>query len=514
MTDSSKLEPKDPSIIIIGSGFSGICAAIELKKAGFESIRILEKSDRLGGTWRDNTYPGAACDVPSHLYSFSFEPNPNWSRMFAGHEEILHYLNHCADKYDIRRYIRFNVSVESAHFNERQGVWLIQSSTGEIYEAALLISGTGGLSRPARPSIPGLERFQGNMFHSAQWDHSVSLKDKKVAVIGTGASAIQIIPNIVDQVSELKVFQRSPPWIMPKPDRCMTDKEKTRFKKFPLLQKILRLRIYLFMEYNAIGFVINQKYLGIAKIIALNHIKRKVKDFRLRDICTPRYNIGCKRILLSNDYYPAIQKDNVSIITDSIKEIKSEGIVASDAVSGADKLHEFDIIILATGFHAAEAKTSFDVKGLHGLDLYETWKPGAEAYKGTTITNFPNLFLIVGPNTGLGHTSMIIMIESQVGYIVSALKTLRKKQLKYLYPKLSVQNSYNDMLQKRLKTTVWQSGCLSWYQTRTGKNTTLWPGFTFEFRARLSRFDLSNYIQAKSRRQGRVNHAAEKTSTN
>lgn len=480
-------------ILIIGSGLAGIGMGIRLKKAGIEDFVILERAASVGGTWRENTYPGVACDVESHLYSFSFEPNPNWTRAFAPQHEILKYINHCADKYGIRSHIRFNTAATGAAFDEANGSWQVQTSTGEALKARMVISASGhALSRPVYPDIPGRDSFAGQAMHSGKWDASYALEGKRIAVIGTGASAIQIVPAIAPKVSQLLVFQRTAPWILPKPDPEFTAREKNLFRRYPALQQLSRKLIYWKRELLASGFVLNTRILKFGSKMALRHLHGIVSDPVLRKKLTPHYTMGCKRILPSNDFYPALTRPNVELITDSIKEIRAHSIVTHNGQS--EQEHAVDAIVYATGFEAAEAKPAFSIRGRGGRELAVAWKDGIEAYLGTTISGFPNFFLIIGPNCGLGHSSMIFMMESQFSYILDAIKTLRDRDLTFVDVKREAQSRYNARLQERLTHSVWNTGgCNSWYITQKGKNTTAWPGFTFEYRLRTRRFDARNY---------------------
>ena len=476
-------------VLIIGTGFAGLGMAIRLKQAGIDDFTILEKASSLGGTWRDNHYPGAACDVPSPLYSFSFEPNPRWSRLFAPQREILAYLEHCADKYGLRKHIRFDCGVTRAVFDEKRGQWEVQTTDGQTLRARSIVAGCGGLSKPSLPDIPGLKSFAGKVFHTARWDHSHALEGKRVAVIGTGASAIQVVPAIAPQVASLKLFQRTPPWIIPKPDPSFSARAQGVFAKVPAVQRLTRNAIYWLLEAFALGFVIDPRLMKPRQNQALAYLARAVKDPVLREKLTPKYTIGCKRILFTNDYFPAVQRDNVELVTDAIDHIDENGVVTKD---GARR--DVDAIVLATGFQAAEACAPFEVVGRQGRDLATVWRDGAEAYLGTTVAGFPNFFTIVGPNTGLGHSSMVFMIESQVQYILSALRLMRDRHLKTVDVQEGAQARYNQRLHERLNNTVWsKGGCTSWYQTRSGKNTTLWPGFTFEYRLKTRRFDPRPY---------------------
>ncbi|MBM9576872.1 NAD(P)/FAD-dependent oxidoreductase [Leptospira sp. 201903070] len=480
--------------VIVGTGFAGLGMGVRLKEKGIHSFVILEQADGVGGTWRDNHYPGAACDVQSHLYSFSFERNPNWSRMYGLQSEILEYLNHCADKYDLRPQIHFNTSAESAVFDERSGFWNVKASNGNTYKAKSLINGSGGLSRPVLPDVPGLKKFKGKMFHSARWDHSYDLKGKTVGVIGTGASAIQIVPAIQSEVKKLTLFQRTAPWVISKPDRAISGFERALFRFFPPAQWIFRFAIYWMLEFRVIAFTILPGLMKVLEFFAKGYLKKNVSDPVLRKKVTPSFTIGCKRVLISNEYYAALQKQNVDVVTSGIREVRENGVLTQDGVE-----HPLDALILATGFQAADAKAPFPVKGIGGLDLNEAWKNGAEAYLGTTVSGFPNMFLIVGPNTGLGHSSMVLMIESQINYALQCILSLNRKKLKFINVLKEAQDRYNEKIQSRLEKSIWNTGgCMSWYRTKNGKNTTLWPGFTFEFRLKTKSVNFSHYEIVKS----------------
>lgn len=479
---------KNQHVVIVGTGFGGLGMAIRLKQAGFHDFTVLEQAGGVGGTWRDNHYPGAACDIESHLYSFSFEPNPGWTRTFAPQREILEYLERCTDKYGIRPHIRFDTAATGGSFDERTGLWTVETSRGEPITARAVVSATGGLSRPSYPDIKGLSSFAGKTFHTARWDHDYPLEGKTVGVIGTGASAIQIVPSIAPEVANLHVFQRTPPWILPKADYDISPEEQEWLRRLPVLQRLQRLRQYAMHELMAFGFVVDPRILALASRLALKYLAASVPDPALRAKLTPHYTMGCKRILLTNDYYPAIQRSNVELVTEAIEEIRAGGILTKDG-----KERPLDALVLATGFQAADAVAPFVVRGRGGRELNEAWRDGAEAYLGTTVSGFPNFFLIVGPNTGLGHSSMVYMIESQIAYIQSALRAMHQKHLRLVDVRPDAQERYNRRLQGRLSSTVWSTGCSSWYQAKNGKNTTLWPGFTFEFRMRTRRFDPRDY---------------------
>jgi len=475
-----------PRIAIVGSGFAGIGMAIRLAKMGITSMTIYEAAGDIGGTWRDNTYPGAACDVPSHLYSFSFEPNPAWSRAFSQQAEILAYLKHCARKYGIERFVRCHARVAAARFDEAQQIWRLDIDTDgarECIEADVVIAASGPLSRPAMPQIAGIERFTGKMFHSARWDHDYPLDGKRVAVIGTGASAIQFVPQIQPRVAHLALFQRTPPWIMPKPDRPIGRRAHWFFRHLPFTQRVVRAATYWQLESRAVAFVVNPKLMKYPMKFGLSYLERRVKNPALRAKLTPNHQLGCKRVLLSRDYYPAVSQPNVDVITTAIREIVTDGIVTDDGV-----LHRVDAIICGTGFQVNDVGAPFDVTGIGGADLGALWlRDGPEAYLGTSVASFPNFFMMVGPNTGLGHNSMIYMIESQVQYIADCLRVLRRRGARTMNLRHDVQRAFNARLQRDMQRSVWATGCRSWYQSKSGKNTAIWPGFTFSFRKRTRR---------------------------
>lgn len=479
-------------VAIIGTGFAGLGMAMRMKEAGLEDFVLLEKAAEVGGTWRDNHYPGCACDVPSHLYSFSFAQNPEWSRMFSPQPEIWSYLKRVTDERGIRQHIRFNSELSEARWDEAAGVWNLSTAAGDRYTARVVISGMGGLSRPAYPQgIKGLETFEGKRFHSQDWDHGYDLAGKRVAVFGTGASAIQFVPKIQKQAARIDLYQRTPPWITPKPDSKVSERAKALFKKLPLAQSALRSTIYWLLEARAFGFVVNPKLMAIDDRMARKHLKRQVKDPVLRQKLTPDYKIGCKRVLISNDYYPAVSQPNVSLVTEGIAEVRAHSVVDGNGVE-----REVDAIIFGTGFQATDPVPSKMIFGKGGVDLLDVWKDGPEAYKGTTVAGFPNLFLIVGPNTGLGHSSMVYMIESQVAYVMDALKTMKATGKPVLEVRADKQAAFNARLQDKTAQTVWNTGgCKSWYlHPESGKNVTLWPGFTWQFRRETRRFDEDAYV--------------------
>ncbi|MQA94103.1 MAG: FAD-dependent oxidoreductase [Streptosporangiales bacterium] len=488
-TSAGPTVTETPAITIIGSGFAGLCMAIRLKQSGFDDFVILEKNDALGGTWRDNTYPGCACDVPSHMYSYSFELNPDWSRMFAPQQEIWDYLERCAGKYGVRGHLRFGRQVDSLEYDDDTARWHIGTGDGEHFVTRAVVSGIGALHVPSFPDIPGGERFHGTAFHSAEWDHSYDLTGKRVAVIGTGASAIQFIPQIAKTAGRVTVFQRTPPWIHPKPDVEIPERVRTGFRKVPGAARGFRDSIYWLLESRALGFTIDPKLMKPHEILARRHLERQIPDEELRRKVTPDYTIGCKRILISSDYYPALTKDNVDLVTDGIREIREHSVVTADGTE-----HEVDAIIYGTGFKVTDALHEQHIVGRQGLKIQDAWRDGIEAYLGITISGFPNFFMLLGPNTGLGHNSVVFMIESQVEYVLKCLRLLQRAGADTLDVRPEAQRDFIDRLQRRLGKLVWnEGGCTSWYLDEKGVNRTIWPGFTWEYWLRTRRPRLADY---------------------
>jgi len=493
MFNSSTNSNKNVRIAIIGTGFGGLGVAIRLKQAGFEQFTLFEKAADVGGVWRDNTYPGAACDVPSHLYSFSFEQELGWKNRYGTSQEIYQYLRHCADKYDLRPHVQFNTEIASAEFDALQGVWHIQSTSGEQFEAEFLVGAVGQLNRPAYPKLKGIENFKGKAFHSARWDHDYDLTGKRVAVIGTGASAIQFVPEIAKQIAHLDVYQRSAPYVIPKPDRVYQPLEKKAFRKLPILQSLDRALQYGHHEIRLLAFTTSLNEMPLVEYLFQRHIRKVVKDGKLRHRLMPDYPIGCKRILISNQWYETLTQPHVDVINTGIREITENGILDTEG-----NLREIDTIIYGTGFAATEFMAPMQITGLDGRTLKHTWKDGAEAYLGLTVSGFPNFFMLYGPNTNLGHNSIVYMIESQVNYILDAIQTTLQNKLLFTNVRAEVQHEFNQSIQEKMKKTVWAQGCTSWYQTADGKNTNNWPGFTLEYRQRTRRFDVENYTQVSA----------------
>jgi len=482
--------------VIIGAGFAGLCAAIKLQEDGERDFVVIERGSDVGGTWRDNTYPGAACDVPSQLYSFSFARNPDWSSSYSPQPEIQTYIQKVARRSGTLDRFVFDTTVEGAEWDDAEQRWTVRTSGG-TWSARTVIVGAGGLSEPKLPEIEGIDTFQGELFHSARWDHSLDLTGKRVAVIGTGASAIQIVPELQKVVGSLDVYQRTAPWVIPRHDRTYGPLERKALTYVPGLQRLYRTGVYWSKEVTVPAFTLWPKISAPAQKQALLNIKKGIKDPELREKVTPHFAFGCKRVLISNDYYPALAADNVDLVTDPIAKVTGSSVVTADGTE-----REIDVLVVATGFYTTELPIAEHVVGKHGLSLADQWRDsGMTAYKGTTVPSFPNLFFIVGPNVGLGHSSMVLMIESQVAYIRDALRTMRKGGYDVVEVDQATTDRYNAALQGRMRRTVWSTGgCDSWYLDAHGKNTTLWPRSTLDFRRRLASFDPGAYTLSTTAR--------------
>ena len=475
-------------IAIIGAGFSGLCMAIKLKAAGYSNVTVFERAADLGGTWRDNTYPGCACDVPSHLYSYSFEMNPNWSRAFSPWIEIARYLQHCVDKYGLRSQIRFNTEITELRFHGTTKMWSLRTRAGAEEHFHVVISGTGPLNKPDLPNIVGRETFTGKAFHSSHWDHDYALAGKRVAVIGTGASAIQIVPNIATQVAELTLFQRTPPWVLPRMDRAYRAWEKLFFRWCKPWLWLHRKLLYWRLEHFGVAVLNDGHTRRFFEGVGRWFLKKQIADAALREKLAPNYRIGCKRALISDDYYPSLNRANVEVVTDAITEITPTGVRTQQG-----REITVDAIIYGTGFRATEFLTPMRIYSADNRELSEVWRTGASTYLGITLAEFPNLFLLVGPNTGLGHNSIIFMIEAQVHYVIECLKRLTREGRQCAALKPAVQQQFSTEIQQRLRGTTWLSGCKSWYLSADGNSYTMWPGYTVEYWWRTRKFEPEQY---------------------
>jgi cation diffusion facilitator CzcD-associated flavoprotein CzcO len=494
--------PEHHRVVIVGAGFAGIGVAARLIEAGVDDLVVLERADAVGGTWRDNSYPGCQCDVPTNLYSFSFAPKPDWSRTFAEWHEIRDYLEAVTDDFGVRPHLRLGHEVLDASWDEPNQRWIV-TTPGATFSADLLIAGYGPLSEPAIPEIEGLGQFEGAVFHSAAWRHDQDLNGERVAVIGTGASAIQFVPRIQPQVSHLTVFQRTPPWIVPRPDRPFTEREHQMYRRFPIIQRISRALTYWSREALVVGMAKRPSLMRFPEQFARAHLASQVEDLMLREELTPTYQIGCKRILLSNDYYPSLTQPNVDVVTTPIASVGSRSIVTADGTE-----LPVDTIILGTGFHVTDHPAAQRIHGSDGTSLAEAWAGGAVSHLGTTVAGFPNLVVMVGPNTGIGHTSMVFMMEAQIRWLLDALHVVGERGAATFEVRPEVQEASVNELQGLSEGTVWLAGCGSWYLDDAGRNTTIWPTFTWQFHHRLSEFDPDQYVLDPPREPGRCVRAS------
>jgi len=476
-------------VVIVGAGFSGLTMAIRLKQQGIEDFVILERADEVGGTWYHNTYPGCMCDVPSHLYSLSFAPNPGWSHTYSPQAEIREYLRRTADQFGLRDHLRFNVEVQGASWSEDEERWEIRTSAGTI-TGTILVSGMGPLTEPMVPDVPGLERFEGKTMHSARWDHDYELTGKRVASIGTGASAIQYVPEIRGDVEQLYVFQRTAPWVMPHGDRPITDAERVLYRNVPLAQRLVRGAVYAARELLVFGFAKEPRLMGLLEKLASWHMRKQISDPELLEKVTPNYTLGCKRILPSNRWYVALGEPNVELVTAGVEEVRERSIVDTNGVE-----REVDTIIFGTGFHVTDMPVAKQVRGRTGKLISEVWAgTSPRAYMGTAIPGFPNLFLLLGPNTGLGHSSMVYMIESQVKHVLRAIMAVDRRGARTIEVRPQALAEFNRVVDGQMQGTVWDTGgCASYYLDDTGRNATLWPDWTWRFRRRAAHFDIAAY---------------------
>jgi cation diffusion facilitator CzcD-associated flavoprotein CzcO len=480
---------REVRVAIIGSGFAGLCMAIALRRRGETDFVVLERGEDVGGTWRDNTYPGAACDVQSNLYSFSFAQNPGWPRSYSEQPEIQAYLQGTAEKFGVRPHCVFGADVTSARWDGAARRWLVRTSAGD-FRAQVLVSAAGALADPTYPDIPGLDTFAGTVMHSARWDHSHDLVGEQVAVIGTGASAIQVVPAIQPVVGSIAIYQRTPAWVVPRTDHPVKPWMQRLYRFVPGLQRAVRAMLYLFREFLVIGLAKQRAFLKPVGKLARAHLHRQVRDPGLRKALTPDYTIGCKRILISNDYFPAVAAPNAELVTAGIAEVRPHSIVTTDGVE-----RPTDTIVLATGFHVTDLPIAKKICGRDGRSLADVWSDGMVSNKSAAVAGFPNMFLLVGPTVGVGHTSMVYMIESQVAYVDDALQTMDREGLEIIETTPEAQEAWRSLIAEKSAGTVWLTGgCASWYLDEHGHNTTLWPDFTFRFRKLTKKLDRENYV--------------------
>ncbi len=477
-------------IAIIGAGHAGICMGMKLRAAGIDDFVILEQAATLGGTWRDNTYPGASCDAPSFLYSFSFARKTDWSRRFAWQPELLAYTAECAINAGLMPHLRLRTEVTALGFDETRNRWVLTCADGSVIDAQFVVTAVGQLHRPAMPAIPGREVFGGVQFHSARWDHAADLTGKRVAVIGNAASAVQFVPQIAPQVARLTIFQRTANWLLPREDRLYSPRLHRMMQRWPWLAQLRHQFQWLFFGELQLTPLMKQvrPVQWAARQYSLLHLRRQVRDPALRAQLVPDYPIGAKRVLLNDDYYPALGRRNVRLVTEPVDRIEAGGVRTRDG-----ELHEADVIVYATGFKATEFLAPMRVTGLGGRTLADEWHRGAHAYLGVAVSGFPNFFMLYGPNTNLGHNSILVMIEAQVGYVIDALQRLGERGANRLDVRREIMDEYNRALQRDLARSVWAADKASWYKLADGTITNNWPHSTIRYRRLLRRADLGVY---------------------
>lgn len=480
---------KNTKIAIIGAGFGGLATAIQLLKRGIKDFVILEKATDVGGTWRENQYPGAACDVQSHMYSLSFAPKSDWTKRYAEAPEIFQYIQDLIQEYNLKKFIQFDTEVISTRFDEQAHAWEISIKNQSALHSQFLIFASGPLHIPQIPKIKGIEKFKGEVFHSSSWNHAYDLNGKRVASIGTGGSAIQYTPEIAPKTKQLYVFQRTAAWVIPRDERAYNALDKKLFAQYDWFRKLHRARLYWSNESRVVP-IVKPQMMRLGQKLAEAFIRFQVKDKEIAKKLTPDYTMGCKRILVSNRYFPTFNRKNVELVTDSIQEITENAIVTKDG-----QVREIDCLIYGTGFITDPRIYLKDFKcyGENGIELKEAWKEGAESYYGISTKGFPNLFQLLGPNTVLGHNSVIFMIESQVNYILQLIEAVEKSKTKAIVVKDVVQEEFNRKIQEKFAGTVWQSGCVSWYQQEGGKNFSLWPSYTWKYWLETKNANLADY---------------------
>ncbi len=482
---------RETTVLIVGAGVSGITVAHYLRKAGIDDFAMVEAADDFGGTWRANTYPGCACDVPSLLYSFSFAQNPDWSEFFAPQPEIQAYVKQVARDERLDGRVRFGTEATAAHWDEAAQRWLIETTTG-LYRAQYVVAATGPLNEPSLPDVPGLSAFPGGVFHTARWDASFDPKGKRVAVVGTGASGIQLVPKIQRDVDDLVLFQRTPSWVLPRPDRKITKFEKLALRHVPGLQRLVRNILWVVLEGQQLGQR-HPKIMQQAQKMGLWNLKRQVADPELRRALTPSFTLGCKRLMMSNTYYKALTAENATVVPHALAEVRGNTVVGAD---GSE--HEVDAIIFATGFNVTNPPVASAVRGRSGATLAEGWGESPQAYLGTMAPDVPNAFVMVGPNLGNGHTSVFLPVEAQAGYIADAITTAKQAGIEAIEVRRDVHEAWNKAVQRGLQGTVWNAGgCASYYLDATGTNSTIYPWTTFDLQRRMRGFKLADFHTAR-----------------
>lgn len=480
-------------VAVLGAGFGGLAIGHYLRRAGIDDFVIIDRGDTVGGTWRDNTYPGCGCDVASHLYSFSFAPNPTWSRSYSRQPEIHAYLQQVARDQDLERHLVLGVEAYEDRWDDATATWTLQTSRGPL-NCDIVVGAAGPLSAPTTPALPGLDSFDGPVFHTAQWQKDADLRGKRIGVVGTGASAVQLIPELQRIAGRLTVFQRTPPWVLPKGDRALSDLEHKLYSAVPALTKVPRVGNYLLREATVPAFVLQPALMRVAELASREMIKRQISDPELRKQVTPHYRLGCKRVLPANEYYPALQQFNVGLVPHALTRFEGNTAVAADG-----SRHDLDVVVFGTGFQVSDMPIAHHVFGRDGVRMSDHFEAeGQSALRLTSISGFPNLFMVLGPNAGLGHSSMVFVIESQARYITSAIKAMTAERLAAIEPEPRAQARWNTTVQRRIRRTVWQTGgCVSWYQDKNGNNPTLWPASTLRMRSNLRSIDLREYTVRK-----------------
>ncbi len=481
-------------VAIVGAGFAGIGTAIRLRNSGIENFVLLERGSAVGGTWRDNTYPGAACDIPSRLYSYSFAPNPNWSHTYSGSAEILDYIHTMVDEFDIESRIRFGHNVVDIIWNEASGHWHLSIDGHADVRARTVVMASGPLANASLPNIRGIDTYEGHKIHSARWDHGFDFEGKKIAVVGTGASAVQIVPELVKIADTVKVFQRTPGWTLPRVNRKTQAGTKRRYAQYPQTQALARSLWFWGHESVALGVVWKTPLTRIVELVGRAHLRRQVRDPWLRRQLTPRFRAGCKRLLMTSDYYPALQKPNCTLVTWPIATLSPKGIRTVEGVE-----HQFDAIVFATGFDVSNTGTPIPITGRDGRVLADEWNTGAKAYKSIAVSGYPNMYFTFGPNSGPGHSSALVYMEAQIDYIVEAISMVLDENLHSADVRQDVQDAYNEDLQRRLAKTTWNSGCSSWYLTEDGFNATMFPGFATQYVGQLRAVERDDYVTVPGR---------------
>lgn len=480
---------KGPSVGIIGAGPGGLALGIFLKRAGFENFTIFDREDGVGGTWRINTYPGLACDVKSHLYSFSFDLNSGWSRLWSGQAEILEYFERCARRHRLGPHLTLNTEVTSARWQESSRTWRLMTATGEEHVFDVVVSAIGLFTQPTMPTLYEEEPFTGTVMHTARWDHDVDLTGKDVAVLGTGSTAAQLVPEVVKVARSVYSIQRSPTWVLPKPDREYTDREKWLFAHVPFAKRLYRTRLWLRSESNISVIEHGSDKTHEFRSAAAAMLERTVADTDLRKRLTPETPIGCKRLVFSSDFVPALTQSHVEVVSSPARALRARSLVTEDG-----RELDVDVVVCATGYAAADYLGQIEVTGEHGQTLHEAWRDGAYAYLGMAVPGFPNLFMLYGPNTNVGSNSVIFMLEAQARYVVEALQHMRRRRRSYVAVRAQTMADFIARIDEWMDGTVWTTRCSSYFRAANGRVVTQWPRSARDFWAMTRRFRAGDYI--------------------